>query len=211
MVRRGRKTGSSSLSCHNRHQPKQLSLFEEATASSHHQLSPQGEGLLMSVDFLLQWKQRIFNYQQHQRQSYCRQISLLSEDNCSLEEIENLDPFSLKTHTDQFYRLPQYEHSSSCIYFILDTHFPLLLYVGETKNSPRQRWTSHDCRGYINSYIRLHRQYLLPVTIRSAFYWGVSHDRKLRQAMEKSLILKWRPPFNKESWQWWGQPFVSTL
>jgi len=30
-----------------------------------------------------------------------------------------------------------------------------------------------------------------------------------RQQLEKSLIAKWRSPFNKENWNFWGTPFVS--
>lgn len=120
---------------------------------------------------------------------------------------ENIDPFSLTTHPDQFYDLPDYKNSKSCLYFILDTAFPLLLYVGETKQSPTERWTSHDCKNYLKHYIELHRNYQLKVTIRSAFLWGIPQSKKLRQALEKELILKWRSPFNKESWSYWGQPF----
>lgn len=192
---------------------QQLSLFE-SSAVYEVKKKPLQADFVMSDIFLNQWKKRIFNYQLSQRNTLINQgnfledLSLnLNSKNDDLSTIESLDPFSLKTHTDQFYCLPNYGLSESCLYFILDTHSDLLLYVGETKLSPYQRWINHDCKGYIQSYIELHRKYKLPVIIRSAFCWGVPTDTKVRQTWEKQLILKWRSPFNKESWQYWGQPF----
>lgn len=124
-----------------------------------------------------------------------------------MSEVNYFNPFVLETHPDQFYDLPQYQQSEGCLYFILDVDLPLLLYIGETEKSPKQRWANHDCKSYIQSYIELHRKYQLTTTIRSAFWWGIPPDKKLLRRLEKDLILKWRSPFNKESWQWWGQPF----
>ena len=185
---------------------KQLSLFEPSATYKFEKKASLKSDLVMSLDFLQQWKKRVFNYQQQKRQEPIQQTLLMPESE-EVSEVENFDPFTIKTHTDQFYDLPDYSLSESCLYFILDTHYSLLLYVGETKRSPHQRWMNHDCKGYIQNYIELHRQYDLPVLIRSAFWWSVPEDRKARQKLEKQLILKWRSPFNKESWQWWGQPF----
>lgn len=160
----------------------------------------------MSKDELEKWKEKIKNYQQTIKDYKVEQKSLFSTSESSLKS-DNINPFSLTTHPDQFYDLPQYKNSKSCLYFILDTHFSLLLYVGETQNSPQQRWVFHDCKSYVKHYIELHRIYQLKVTIRSAFCWGIPPQRKLRQSLEKELILKWRSPFNKESWCYWGQPF----
>lgn len=189
-------------------QPQQLSLFEP---SANYQLEKKQAPVdfVMSKSFLEQWKKRIYSYQQEQIFNQGQQTNLINDNN-KISEVESFDPFSLKTHTDQFYDLPDYSLSESCLYFILDTHYSLLLYVGETKRSPGQRWINHDCKSYIQRYIELHRQYNLPVLIRSAFWWSVPEARKVRQQLEKELILKWRSPFNKESWQWWGQPFKSS-
>ena len=186
-------------------QPKQLSLFEP---SANYQVNKKAQqpDLVMSENFLNKWKKSIYDYQQNQRNNDLQQTDLITK-NTSNSEHESFDPFSIETHTDQFYDLPDYNLSESCLYFILDTHHSLLLYVGETKRSPHQRWINHDCKSYIQHYIELHRQYDLPVLVRSAFWWSVPESRKLRQKLEKELILKWRSPFNKESWQWWGQPF----
>lgn len=184
--------------------PKQLSLFESTAIYKveKKQLS------LIDKYSLEKWKKRINSYQQNMR-NYKLEQKLLMNGYESPWKSDDVDPFSLKTHSDQFYDLPEYKNSQSCLYFILDTAFPLLLYVGETKLSPQERWNSHDCRNYIKKYIELHRKYQIKVTIRSAFWWGIPKQRKLRQSLEKELILRWRSPFNKESWQWWGQPFKS--
>lgn len=181
---------------------KQLSLFE--TKSTYQVFSESS--FLMSKSYLQQWKERIYRYQQEQLTQKLEQISLLESDDFG-GNINDFNPFSLTTHPDQFYDLPQYQNSESCLYFILDTDLPLLLYVGETKRSPKQRWSEHDCKNYLQQYLDLHRKYTLKTTIRSAFWWGITKERKLRQQLEKELILKWRSPFNKESWIYWGQPF----
>ena len=186
-------------------QPKQLSLFEPSATYQVSKKTSQPD-LAMSKSFLEQWKKRLYNYQQSKKNNELQQTDLMAA-NSYISEVELFDPFGIETHTDQFYDLPDYNLSESCLYFILDTHYSLLLYIGETKRSPHQRWINHDCKSYIQNYIELHRQYDLPVLIRSAFWWSVPESRKLRQKLEKELILKWRSPFNKESWQWWGQPF----
>ncbi len=184
---------------------KQLSLFEPS-ATYQVEKKVRIPDLVMSQNFLEKWKKRIYNYQQDHRNNDLQQVDLISG-NTNISELELFDPFAIETHSDQFYDLPSYSLSKSCLYFILDTQSSLLLYVGETKKSPQQRWINHDCKNYIQHYIELHRQYDLSVLIRSAFWWSVPESKKLRQKLEKELILKWRSPFNKESWQWWGQPF----
>lgn len=164
----------------------------------------------MSKNYLEKWKKNIYYYQQSELNHKNKQGYIVEEKKDNFWDADSLNPFSLETHPDQFFDLPQYQESQGCLYFILDVNLPLLLYIGETEKSPKQRWTNHDCKNYIQSYIELHRQYKLAVTIRSAFWWGIPTERKLRQQLEKDLILKWRSPFNKESWRWWGQPFSSS-
>jgi hypothetical protein len=83
------------------------------------------------------------------------------------------------------------------------------MYVGETHRTPKQRWMSHDCRSYIGNYIELHRRYSLDVAVGIVFWYGAPANRKQRLELESEFIYKWRSPFNKECWQWWGQPFDS--
>lgn len=186
---------------------QQLSLFESTVIYEVKKPNLKPD-FVMSKDFLESWKNNLYSYQQSQRYNLSQQINFIP-DNDILSDVDLFDPFALETHPDQFYDLPNYNLSESCLYFILDTHANLLLYVGETKLSPHQRWVNHDCKNYIQNYIELHRKYKLNLMIRSAFWWGISTDKKLRQTIEKNLITKWRSPFNKESWQYWGQPFKS--
>lgn len=181
---------------------KQLSLFEPV---KNYQFNNSNSNLI-SKQVLSKWKQKIKYYQQ-QIKGYKLEQNFLFDNHVSGYKPDEIDPFELKTYCDQFYDLPEFNSSQTCLYFILDLNFPLLLYVGETKLSPQQRWQNHDCKMYIQKYIELHRRYHLPVTIRSAFWWGMPSQRKLRQNLEQQLILRWRSPFNKECWQWWGQPF----
>ncbi|MGI0481994.1 GIY-YIG nuclease family protein [Geminocystis sp. CENA526] len=189
---------------HKKKNNEQLSLFETKFIYDVKKpnLTPD---FAMSKDFLETWKNNLYQYQQNQRKNLSLQTNFLETN--TMADVDIFDPFSLETHPDRFYDLPNYNLSESCLYFILDTHTNLLLYIGETKLSPSQRWINHDCKSYIQSYIELHRKYKLNVLIRSAFFWGMPTDRKLRQTIEKNLIVKWRSPFNKESWQYWGQPF----
>jgi hypothetical protein len=57
------------------------------------------------------------------------------------------------------------EHQEKiCIYFIIDNALPLLLYVGETMQTAKQRWNgTHDCKDYAMNYVELHRKHDLEV------------------------------------------------
>ncbi len=182
---------------------EQLNLFE--TNTTHRVQQPQQP--LMSQDALIKWKTKIFNYQQKAVTNQPpKQISLFdtAPTHC---DVDNINPFQLKLHSSQFYRMR--EHGDRiCIYFIIDNALPLLLYVGETKQTAKQRWNGvHDCKDYVTNYIELHRKYKLEVRVCSAFWYDTPSDRKSRLKLESELINRWQSPFNKENWQRWGQPF----
>ena len=162
---------------------------------------------VMSEDYLLKWKSRIFKHQQQTLQTEPPQQTSLFDvptNHCASDAI---NPFELKLHSSEFYRLKEMG-DRVCIYFIIDNTLPLLLYVGETKQTPKQRWIgTHDCRDYISNYIELHRKYKLDVQVCSAFWYDTPEDRKARLKLERELILRWQSPFNKENWSRWGQPF----
>lgn len=91
---------------------------------------------------------------------------------------------------------------------VIDNAVPLLLYVGETKLSAHQRWTgTHDCKGYTMRYIEAHRRFELEVAVCAAFWVHVPSDKKILRQWERELIYKWCPPFNREMWEKFGQPF----
>jgi hypothetical protein len=162
----------------------------------------------MSRQELIKWKQRIFNHQDKVRQTPPPQATLF--DAVPQSTAYEIDPFNLKLHSSQFYRMLD-EGNECCLYFILDMEMPILLYIGETKQTARNRWgnsgTNHDCQRYIAHYINLHRQYDLEVKVCAAFWYDPPEDKRSRQKIESELIYKWRSPFNKQCWKWWGQPF----
>ena len=181
---------------------KQLSLFEVQSA-----LRVEQPQKLMSKDTVLKWKSKIFKDQQRTLQTKATKQTSLFNVPLSHCDSDSINPFTLKLHSSQFYRMQ--EHGDrNCIYFIIDNSLPLLLYVGETKQTAKQRWNGvHDCRDYILNYIELHRKYDLEVRVCSAFWYDTPSDRKSRLKLESELIKKWQSPFNKENWRRWGQPF----
>lgn len=181
----------------------QLDLFEWKGSLNR---SKKESTLVMSQSSLIEWKWQIFNYQQQERNQVPPQQTSLFELNYSHGDPHNIDPFELRLHSSEFYRMPDYG-DLNCLYFVIDTAMPLLLYIGETKQTPKARWATHDCRDYILNYIELQRRYHLKVAVNTAFWWDTPTERKARQKLEKELILKWRTPFNKENWDKFGQPF----
>jgi len=179
---------------------QQLELFPEFQPKP--SSAPQ---LTMSSQTLQFWKQRILEHQQSEGGDQPKQGTLfhLAPTPCNADSI---DPFSLEIHNLSFSDRPDLG-DRTCLYFVIDRTHPLLLYVGETHRTPKQRWTNHYCHSYIANYIELHRRYSLDVAVGIAFWYGAPSNRKQRLQLESELIYKWRSPFNKECWQWWGQPF----
>ncbi|MEG3920639.1 hypothetical protein QUA07_16115 [Microcoleus sp. T3_A4] len=181
--------------------PHQLELFPEFQPKYSVKL-PQ---LTMSSERLHSWKQRILEHQQFAASEQPQQGTLfeLAPSAC---DSNSIDPFILELHNLSFCEKPDWG-DRTCLYFVIDNALPLLLYVGETERTPKQRWISHDCHSYIANYIELHRRYSLNVSVAIAFWYGAPINRKQRLQLESELIYKWKSPFNKECWQWWGQPF----
>ncbi|HEY9770057.1 MAG TPA: hypothetical protein V6C71_16450 [Coleofasciculaceae cyanobacterium] len=104
--------------------------------------------------------QRLFKYQQRtlntpapyaKRYPLGKQTSLFDppRSHCDTDLI---NPFELKLHNAQFYRMREHGEKN-CIYFIIDNALPLLLYVGETMQSAKARWNgTHDCKDYAMNY-----------------------------------------------------------
>ena len=181
---------------------EQLSLFNVQPS-----LRVEQPQKLMSKDAVLKWKLKIFDYQQRTLQTEpSRQTSLFDTPKSHCDS-DSINPFELQLHSSQFYRMRE-QGERNCIYFIIDNSLPLLLYVGETKQTAKQRWNGvHDCRDYIMNYVELHRKYDLEVRVCSAFWYDTPSVRKSRLKLESELINRWQSPFNKENWQRWGQPF----
>lgn len=154
----------------------------------------------MDKPALVRWKSRIYNHQQQAKTSQLLQETALFALTPTHCDPDSIDPFALRLHPSEFYRLPDND-SEACLYFIINNTLPILLYVGETKRTPSQRWKGvHDAKSYITNYISLHRKYELDVAVVAAFWWDVPEDTRPRQQLELALIQKWRSPFNEESW-----------
>jgi hypothetical protein len=161
----------------------------------------------MDKNGLMRWKGQIAAYQQQLRNSQpLKQVSLfdLPPTHC---DPDSIDPWSLKLITMQFWRMPTDSPGYPCIYFVIDNTVPLLLYIGESCKSSK-RWKGvHDCKRYVEKYHDLHYKYELERAVVIAFWFDTPADRTARLDLELSLIKRWRSPFNKECWKWWGQPF----
>nr|MDZ8061846.1 GIY-YIG nuclease family protein [Nostoc sp. EkiNYC01] len=167
----------------------------------------RAEALVMSVDALLRWKTQILDYQQRVRENKPPEQTALFDiapNHCNPNRI---DPLQLQVRSLSFWRMPADSPGDSCLYFVIDSAAGLILYVGETCRS-NKRWKGiHGCKDYIAGYQDLHYRYGIQTAVNIAFWWDAPVDRRARQELELSLILKWRSPFNKENWERWGQPF----
>jgi len=124
-----------------------------------------------------------------------------------------INPFALPIQSAEFYRLPSRDSDDACIYFVIDltseTQSPVLLYIGETCRS-HKRWKGiHDCKRYLLNYRELHTTHNLPIQVVMTFWWNAPSATRPRQQLERILIEKWRSPFNKENWRFWGTPFMN--
>lgn len=182
---------------------EQLNLFPDNTPKR----TVRPKILVMDADALMRWKNRIFDYQHRVRTSQPPQQTALFDLTPAHTDPDLIDPFSLKLNTMQFWRMPVDSPGYPCIYFVIDHTLPLLLYVGESCQS-NQRWKGvHDCKRYVEKYHNLHYKHGLERAVSIAFWFDTPSNRTARQDLELSLILRWRSPFNKECWQYWGQPF----
>lgn len=193
-------------------QPSLFSAKDLAGSYTVHRAPP----IDLQADALIAWKQRVFDYQQAVDITPPQtQGSLFDLTSWGVNvtqptiEIESLDPFQLPRQNTQFWRWKAEDAGVSSLYFVFDYSVPLLLYVGETVKS-NQRWKGeHDCKRYLLHYQQCHYSHQLPTQLGITFWKDAPQDTRSRQKLESALIYKWRSPFNKENWQFWGTPFVS--
>jgi hypothetical protein len=164
--------------------------------------------LEISAQTLQSWKRRIVGHQQQRIQSSKPSQGNLFEGHGLEADLDTLDPFQLRSQNIEFWRWPADEPGLAALYFVIDHEMSLLLYVGETCKA-NQRWKGvHDCKRYVRNYIAAHRRHSLPVSVSIGFWPHAPAAARPRQRMERSLIEKWRSPFNKENWRHWGTPFM---
>jgi len=165
--------------------------------------------LEIDSEALQTWKAELHRYQCRVRDSQSPRQSALFPIESAVIDPAIIDPFTLDYHNFFFFNLPARHHPEDpCIYFVVDTAVPILLYVGETCQA-NQRWKGvHDCKHYVLNYQSVHFQHRMPTTINTAFWWDTPAQTKPRQLLESGLIARWKSPFNKENWNFWNTPFV---
>ncbi len=192
-------------------QSSQPSLFTAAELKGCYAVTP-ATGSQLSVSALRAWKQRIWQYQQQVRAQLPMQQGSLFESEVSYGadclDPDSLDPLTLPRQNIEFWRWKATDLGASALYFVIDYELPMLLYVGETVKS-NQRWRGeHDCKRYLLNYRQAHYQHGLASALGIGFWAEAPVQTRPRQRLERALIQRWRSPFNKENWQFWGTPFV---
>ncbi len=188
----------------------QPSLF---TAAEQRTFSPPGPvrspTLEISAECLTQWKDEIHQFQHRVLQTTAEHQPSLFDLPSAHVDASAINPFALHMQNFFFFQWPSDRHPSDpCIYFVIDTRIPLLLYVGETCKA-NQRWKGvHDCKQYVLNYQAAHFKHHIPTTINTGFWWETPTETRPRQTLESALIARWRSPFNKENWKFWKTPFV---
>ncbi len=170
-------------------------------------------GLEMGLSSLQIWKQAIAKYQSSINSAIPATQTSLFDLVASHCDPHVINPFNLPIHPADFYRLPSADDGDACIYFVIDLNSsfqePVLLYIGETCQSIK-RWKGiHDCKRYLLNYQELHITHQLPTQVVMTFWWEAPLSVRPRQQLERILIEKWRSPFNKENWNFWGTPFTN--
>jgi hypothetical protein len=204
-------------SSHSHH--SQLSLFSVSEARALEawaDLSPCS----ISLTALQDWKNRIATFQQQVRsEPILQQQSLFAPDldpaalsyntpSRSSLDSDRVDPFQLPPQNINFWRWKVADSGDAALYFVIDYHVPILLYIGETVRS-HQRWKGdHDCKRYLSHYRQAHYTHQQDTQIGIAFLRGAPTQPKTRQRLELQCIQRWRSPFNRENWSLWGTPFV---
>ncbi|MEP0910889.1 GIY-YIG nuclease family protein [Leptolyngbya sp. GB1-A1] len=186
---------------------EQMSLFE-AMDSSTSRFVRQPKPLRISAIALQEWKQRIYEYQTQVRATPPQaEVNLFGEP-IELPVADRLDPFTMRQQNIEFWRWKNSDQGTAALYFVIDYELPILLYVGETVKSG-QRWKGeHGCKWYLDHYCSANSLHKIKTAIGIAFWSQAPAATRPRQQIESDLIYKWRSPFNKENWTFWGTPFV---
>jgi hypothetical protein len=162
----------------------------------------------LSETALQGWKQRVTTFQRQVVTGPNNSQGSLFDLGGSVSPTDSIDPFGLPQRNAEFWREQFHESGDAALYFVVDQGVAVLLYVGETVKA-NQRWKgTHDCKRYILSYIEAHRAHGLSTEVNIGFWPHAPVERRPRQALESELIYKWRSPFNKQNWRFWGTPFV---
>jgi hypothetical protein len=128
-----------------------------------------------------------------------------------------LNPLQLRAQPLSFWRWPEPPQRGAALYFVLDhapvsagqQAQPLLLYVGETGRADRRWKGEHDCKQYLAAYCEALARLELAARLSIHFWLDAPASARQRRALERSLIQRWLPPFNKETRGRWATPFTA--
>lgn len=172
--------------------------------------------LPLSRNLLHTWQQRLHDHQAPLFQGEAlngKQDSLfgVAED----ASIDHLKPLKLTPLPLSFWRWPISPHQGPAVYLVMDRpqHLahPLLLYVGETGAADRRWKGAHDCKIYLAAYREALGRVELASQLSIRFWTDVPMAIKARRKLERDLIQRWLPPFNKETRGRWTTPFTAEL
>ncbi|WP_204151837.1 GIY-YIG nuclease family protein [Leptolyngbya sp. CCY15150] len=188
----------------------QISLFSADHLRTFQRPTLVEPSLEMSHDALVHWIEAIAAFQRTVTITPpLQQTSLFDAAAEPILDAEGIDPFQLPRQNAEFWRWKSDDAGVAALYFVIDCTVPLLLYVGETVKS-NQRWKGlHDCKRYLMNYRQIHQRHQRPSSLNIAFWRDAPVDTRQRQRLESALIHKWRSPFNKENWRFWGTPFTT--
>jgi hypothetical protein len=204
--------------------PRQTDLFDSGGARhralpDHHD---RGPSLELSTRQLIDWQERVEHLQREVRQQRSHaaadQLSLTMDAAAGADPAATaaaIDPDALTPQNLNFWRWPSAPHQGAAIYFVIDRpphlRHSLLLYVGETGRADRRWKGEHDCKAYLAAYCDALRRAGLSRLLSIRFWCDVPTGVAARRALERALIRRWWPPFNKESRDRWATPFTVDL
>jgi hypothetical protein len=186
----------------------QISLFSAQDLAGSYSVNRRAT-LEIGPESLQAWKQKVEDFQrQREFDAPIGQTSLFELAAPVAISAETINPLTLPPQNTHFWRWKAEDAGVSALYFVIDYETNLLLYIGETGQS-NQRWKgTHGCKRYLLNYQQAHYQFDLPTKLGIAFWQDAPIATRDRQKMETTLIYKWRSPFNKENWAFWGTPFT---
>ena len=168
-----------------------------------------------SKDLITAWQKRIHTYQEpHFKNTETRPIQKSIFDPIEFNPFEHIpNPQDLVPLPLNFWRWPQNPHNGPAIYLVMDKpknlEFHILLYIGETVASDKRWKGDHDCKQYLQSYSEACNKADLRTQLSIRFWKDVPHETTCRRKLEKQLIHKWLPAFNKETRGLWNTPFTN--
>ncbi len=177
----------------------------------------------LSSDFLKAWQKRLHSHQRNffkgekeiTAQPSLFSIEMDSEEQQIKKTVDSLNPLELAPLSMSFWRSPNNQHKGPAIYLVTDRpkglDTPILLYIGETVAAEKRWKGDHDCKRYLAAYSEALSKTNIVCNLSIRFLTDVPTSTKTRRKLERLLIERWLPPFNKETRSRWVTPFTSEI